>query len=61
MARSHCTGLGAGLGIGLGTMGYHILCRTVHTAQGPGMGPNPLSRIVSVPFLYLPRSYSSAV
>ena len=34
MARSHCTGLGAGRE----TMGYYILCRPVHTAPGSGMG-----------------------
>ena len=36
MARSQCTGPG------LETMGYHVLCRTVHTAQGPEMGPDPI-------------------
>ena len=41
IARSHCTGAG--------TMGYCILCRTVHTAKGPGIGPDPLSPIVPVP------------
>ena len=52
MARSHCTGLelGAGPGMGMGTMGYYILCRTVHTALGLGLGPDPLSPIVPVPF-----------
>ena len=33
---------------GLGTMGYYILCRTVHIAPGPGMWPDPLSPFVSV-------------
>ena len=52
MAGSHCTGQGQGAGPGtrLGTMGYYILCRTVHTALGPETGPDPLSPIVSVPF-----------
>ena len=50
MVRSHC--IGPGLGVGPGTMGYHIrvLCRTVHTAPGPGTGVDPLSPIVPVPF-----------
>ena len=41
MAHSHCTGAGAGVGTGPGTMGYYMLCRTVHTAPGPGTGPDP--------------------
>ena len=53
MARSHCTGPKpwVGLETELGTMGYFILYRTVHSAKGPGMGPDPLSPIVPVPFL----------
>ena len=31
-------------------MGSNILYRTVHTAPRPGMGPDPLSPIVLVPF-----------
>ena len=50
MARSHCTGAGEGPGMGLGTMDYNILCRTVHTAPGPGRGPDLLSPIVPVQF-----------
>ena len=42
MARLHCTRAGPG------TMGYYILCRTVHTAPGRGIGPDPLSSIVPV-------------
>ena len=51
MARSHCTGPGPGVGPGTGpgTLGYYILCQTVHTAPGPGKGPDPLFCIVSVP------------
>ena len=50
MACSHCMGPGPELGMGVGTMGYYISCRTVHTAPGPGMEPDPLSPIVPVPF-----------
>ena len=50
MACSHCTGPGVGMETGLGTMGYYILCRTVHAAPGPGIGPDLLSPIVLVPF-----------
>ena len=50
MARSHCTGSGVGPGMGLGTKGYYILCRTVHTAPGPGMEPDPLFPIVTVSY-----------
>ena len=48
MACSHCTetGTGPGQGPGMGTMGYYILCRTVHTAQGQGQEPDLLSPIV---------------
>ena len=38
MARSDCMELGRGPGPGMGRMGYYILCCTVHTAAGPGMG-----------------------
>ena len=43
MARSHCTGPGQGQG--LVTVGYYIICRTVHTTpeQGQGQGPENLS------------------
>ena len=41
MARSHCTEPGMGLGTGTGTMGYYILCCTVHTVAGPGTGTGP--------------------
>ena len=34
MARWHCTGAELGAGAGLGSTGYYILCRTVHTALG---------------------------
>ena len=52
MVRSHYTGSGPGVGsgTGVGTMVYYNLCRTVHTAPGPGMGADPLSPIVSVQF-----------
>ena len=52
MASSHHRGPGpeVGLETGQGTMGYYILCRTVHTASGPGMGPDQLSPIVPVLF-----------
>ena len=47
MARSHCTGLG--------TMGYYIICRTVHTApeQGHRQGPENLSKGFQPNFLDL--------
>ena len=41
MARSHCTEPGIGPGTGTGQLGYHILCCTVHTVAGPGMGTRP--------------------
>ena len=43
MVHSHCTGLGPeqGQGLRLGTMGYHILCSTVHTVLEPGQGQGP--------------------
>ena len=40
----------SGLGMRPGTMGYYTLCRTVYTTPGPGMGLDPLSPIVPVPF-----------
>ena len=36
MARTHCTGPGAGQGTGLGTMGFYIMKCTVHTTQERG-------------------------
>ena len=39
LACSHCTELG--MGPGMGTMGYYILCCTVHTVVGPGTGTGP--------------------
>ena len=62
MARPHYTGLGVGPGIGPGTMGYYILCRTVHTAPGPGMVPHPLSPIMPVQFhVPVPVSFPCSV
>ena len=45
--HEYCTEPGAGTGPG--TMGYYILCRTVHTVPEPGTGSDPLSPIVPVP------------
>ena len=39
---------GPGLGMGTGTMGYYILCGTVHTALRQGQEFGPLSPIVLV-------------
>ena len=49
MACLHCTemGTGPGQGRGTGAMGYYILCRIVHTAQG--QEPDLLSPIVLFP------------
>ena len=60
MAHSRYTGPGPGTGIG--TMGYYILCRTVHTAPEPGTGPDPLSPIVPVTFpVPVPFPFSCSV
>ena len=48
ISHSHCTEPGPGMGPG--TMGYYILCCTVHTAMRQGQEPDPLFPIVLVPF-----------
>ena len=51
MARSDCTE--GGPGPGTGRMGYYILCCTVHTAVGLGMGPGNGTMGCGPIFLYL--------
>ena len=52
LARSHCLGPGPGVGLGteLETIGSCILCRAVHTAPEPRMGPATLSHTAPFPF-----------
>ena len=59
MVRSHCTA--PGMGVGLGIMGYYVLCRTVHTAPRVGTGADQLSPTVLAPFTVPAHSRSRAV